>query len=452
MMNKPFPILRRCLAAATTHLFVLFVGAAALLWSGQAGAGTVRHFLWDSGQRPLYQQCADDFEASHPGIKIRIRQLGWDDYWTSLATGFVSGTAPDVFTNHLSKYSEFVLNGVMVDLAPHIRRDNYTTDDYEPGLLSMWHHQGRQYALPTDWDTVALLVNLDHLKAAGLTLDDLQNLTWNPKDGGSMGRVIERLSVDERGRRGNEPGFDPRHVKVYGYQGHGPGGMTGQTEWSHFAYSAGWRYQAAPWDGALRYDDPLFMDTLQWLATLPERGLSGTRANTGRIGGVAMFLSGRAAMIHDGSWMVNHFIRHSSVPYAWVPQPIGPAGYRASMLNSLGLSIWSGSRNTQEAWQWVSYVGSRACQARLAQSGIVYPAVRGLGEVSAKVQQRHGANTQVFLDAARGQTFQPPIVPHAAEVNDLVNTTLERILSGSARARDVLPEMTRRVRDLTRQP
>ena len=54
---------------------------------------------------------------------------------------------------------------------------------------------------------------------------------------------------------------------------------------SHWAEAP---HPAAPWDGALRYDDPRFIATMQWLASLPERGLSGTRASTGRIGGTAM--------------------------------------------------------------------------------------------------------------------------------------------------------------------
>ena len=43
-----------------------------------------------------------------PNITVKITQYGWDDYWTKLTTGFVAGTAPDVFTDHLSKYPEFV--------------------------------------------------------------------------------------------------------------------------------------------------------------------------------------------------------------------------------------------------------------------------------------------------------------------------------------------------------
>jgi multiple sugar transport system substrate-binding protein len=414
---------------------------------------TIRHGLWDANQRPLYQLCANAFHEANPDIRIRIQQVGWDDYWPALATGFVSGTAPDVFTNHLTRFSEYVLNGVMADLSPLIARDRIAAGElYERGLLEMWQHEGRQYGLPTDWDTIALAVNLEHLRAAGLTLNDLQNLHWNPQDGGSFGRVLERLTQDENGRRGNEPGFDRKRVRIYGYQNPSNGGMMGQSEWSHYAHSAGWRFQSKPWDGALRYDDPVFIATIDWLASLPVKGVSATSDSIGRLGADALFLGGRVAVIPSGSWMINHYLRHAKVKYAWVPLPVGPSGKRASMLNSLALSVWSGSRQTEAAWRWVRYVGSRECQALLAPQGVVYPAVRGLGQIAADAQRQRGIDAQAFIDAARGLTFQPPLVPHGSEVVDLMSATLERVLAGNARASQALPEAARKVRAITQAP
>ncbi len=421
---------------------------------------TLRHSLWDANQRPLYQTCANAFQAANPDIRIRIQQVGWDDYWPALATGFVSGTAPDVFTNHLTRFTEYVQNGVMLDLAPLVKRDRVAADSlYEPGLIEMWRHEGRQYGLPTDWDTIALVVNLEHLHAAGLSLAELQQLHWNPRDGGSFGRVLERLTLDDKGRRGDEPGFDRRHVRVYGYQNPSNGGMMGQAEWSHFAYSAGWRFQSRPWDGALRYDDPIFIATLDWLASLPQKGVSASRDAIGRLGADALFLSGRAAIVPFGSWMIDHYLRQARIKFAWVPLPVGPTGHRATMLNSLALSIWSGSRQPEAAWRWLRYVASPPCQALLAPQGVVFPSVRGMGQIAADAQSKRGAaqhgpgaNTQVFIDAARSLTFQPPMVAHGSEVTDLMASTLDRVLAGSARASQALPEAARKVREITSAP
>jgi multiple sugar transport system substrate-binding protein len=323
---------------------------------------------------------------------------------------------------------------------------------YEDGLLALWQHRGGQYALPSDWDTIALVVNLDHVRAAGVDVKTLQQLDWNPHDGGSLGRLMARLTLDDNGRRLGEPGFEPKRVKVYGYQNPGPGGMLGQTEWSHFAASAGWSFQDRPWDGALRYGDPLLVDTLHWLASLPARGVSATPAALGRLGADAAFQAGRVAMVPSGSWMVGHFLRHARFAHAWVPLPVGPSGQRASMRNGLGLSVWQGSPQAAQAWLWVRYAASRACQAGIAQAGVIYPAIKGLGAVAITAQRAQGADTSAFSDSARGLQFAPPVVPRAAEVNDLMQAVMQRILSGRAQAAQALPEAARRVRELTQVP
>ena len=76
--------------------------------SAGGGSGTINYWLWDANQLPAYQQCADAFQKANPDMKVNITQFGWDDYWTKLTNGMAAGNAPDVFTDHLSKYPEFV--------------------------------------------------------------------------------------------------------------------------------------------------------------------------------------------------------------------------------------------------------------------------------------------------------------------------------------------------------
>ncbi|MDE1929062.1 MAG: extracellular solute-binding protein, partial [Burkholderiales bacterium] len=187
--------MRRChvlLLALALPLLALAAVAAVAAPAARAPV-VIQHALWDASQKPLYQQCAVDFERLHPDIRIVIRQQGWDDYWTSLSTGFVADTAPDVFADHLSQFPEQVDNGVLLDIAPLVARDHVATDIYEDGLYANWGRGAAQYALPADWDTVALAVNLDRARAAGITPDELRRLNWNPRDGGSFGRVAARL-------------------------------------------------------------------------------------------------------------------------------------------------------------------------------------------------------------------------------------------------------------------
>lgn len=180
-------------------------------------SGEIDYWLWDSNQLPAYQQCADAFKQANPNATVTISQIGWPDYWSRLTNGFVAGDAPDVFTNHLSKYPEIVTNYQLAPLDATLANDGFDVNQYQPGLAHLWKGQdGKRYGLPKDFDTVAIFYNKKLTDEAGLTAEQLNRLSWNPQDGGSYERAIAHLTVDENGVRGDELGFDKENVAVYG--------------------------------------------------------------------------------------------------------------------------------------------------------------------------------------------------------------------------------------------
>ena len=173
--------------------------------------------MWDATQQPGYQACADSFEAANPGLKVRITQYGWDDYWSKLTAGFIADQAPDVFTNHLTKYTQFVDLEVLVPLEEQAAWASVDESAFQEGLIDLWKGEdGHQYGCPKDWDTVAVFYNRDMLAQAGLSEVDLADWSWNPTDGGTFEKILARLTVDKNGVRGDEPGFDKNRVAVYG--------------------------------------------------------------------------------------------------------------------------------------------------------------------------------------------------------------------------------------------
>lgn len=410
------------------------VAAGLTLAASGASAVDVRYVLWDSNQMPAYQQCAADFHKQNPDITIRMSQVGWADYWTTLSTGFVSGTAPDVFTDHLAKYPEFALNNQIADLTSYIQRDKLDTGTYAEGLYTTWGRNGKQYGLPKDWDTIGMIVNMDAARKAGVSLADLQSMTWNPKDGGSFERIIRKLTVDAHGVNALDPKFDRKKVSMYGYQTPGEINMTGQSTWSFFAVSDGFRFQDQPWSAKYYYDDPKLAATLSYIAGLPAKGLSDSFENSKTLGAPAMFVAGKAAMVPDGSWMITYFKQNARFATAWVPLPIGPGGTRATMFNGLADSIWSGSKVKEQAWKWVKYMGSAECQSVVASRGVVFPAIKGMAEKAIAMQKSEGIDSSAFLTMAKSKTFLPPIGDNGAQVNQVITNAVESVLLGKADA------------------
>lgn len=418
------------------------------LSAGLAQAGEVKYMLWDANQLPAYQQCATDFQAKNPGTTIKITQSGWDDYWTAISTGFIAGTAPDVFTNHLAKYPDFAKNEQLLDLTALIAKDKVDTGTYAAGLYEIWGKDGKQYGLPKDWDTIAFLVNMDVAKQAGVTLEELQSMDWNPKDGGSFEKTVRKLTLDEAGNNATSDKFDKSKVKMLGFQTAGGGGMMGQTEWSYFAVSNGFKYQDKPWTNKYYYDDPKLAETISYLAGLPDKGISAPYEQTKSLGSDAMFVGGKVAMVPQGSWMISYFKDNAKFPTAWVPLPKGPDGKRATMFNGLADSIWVGSKVQDEAWQWVKYLGSADCQSVVAAKGVVFPAINGMADKATEMQKAAGVDSSAFITMSKEHTFLAPIGDNGSEIDSLMKTAFESIYIGKADAAATLKEVNEKVNAL----
>lgn len=407
--------------AATTALTALAPSFA------QAEDVTLTYAMWDANQAPVYRQCADKFEAANPGIKIKVQQDSWDNYWTSLSTAFVAGNAPDVFVNHLSRFPEFLANGVMVDLAERIAADQVDMKAYLPGLAKSWSKDG-QWGLPKDWDTIALVYDKKKLADAGVTEEEMKNLDWNPKDGGSLEKVIARLTVDQNGKHGNEPGFDKSKVAVYGWATDRTDGY-GQTQWSFLAVSDGFKPIDKAWGTQYGYDSPALAETLTWQRDLAlKKGFALSQDQTGKLNATAIFAAGKAAIVPDGSWNIGSYRDTSKMDIGFAPVPKGPEG-RRSMFNGLADSIWSGSQHQDEAWKWVKYLGGSECQTIVGNAGVVFPA-RPEGVAAAEAAHKaKNLDVSAFIELAKPETTFPfPISDHASEISAILNTAVENVL------------------------
>jgi multiple sugar transport system substrate-binding protein len=410
-----------------------------------AGDVTLNYWMWDANQAPVYQQCAAKFEAANPGIKIKITQDSWDNYWTTLTTGFVSGNAPDVFVNHLSRFPEFLENGVMEDITDRIAKDKVDMKAYLSGLAESWAKDDHQWGLPKDWDTIAIVYNKDMLAAAGLKDSDLANLDWNAKDGGSFEKVVAHMTVDQNGKRGDEPGFDKSKVAVYGWVSN-PADGYGQNQWSFFAASNGFKAIDKPWGSKYAYDSPALVDTLTWLRDLGiKKGFTISQENIGSLNASAIFSAGKAAMVPDGSWMISTYRDTSKFGFGFAPLPKGPEG-RKSMFNGLADSIWSGSKHKDEAWKWVKYVGSSECQTIVGEAGVVFPA-RPEGDKAAEAAHKaKGLDVSAFtLLATPESTFPFPISDHASEISTILKSAVQNVLLNKGEPAKILKDANAQV-------
>lgn len=437
----------------------------ALATSGCAGnsggdANTIDYWLWDSAQQPAYELCGDAFEAENPDLTINFVQYGWSDYWSKLTAGFIAGTGPDVFTDHLSKYPQFVDLEVLYPLDELEATKDISDSDFLPDLAALWKGKdGLRYGVPKDWDTVGYFYNRALTDAAGITDEQLSTMTWNPQDGGTFEQIIAHLTVDANGVRGDEPGFDNSRIATYGLAGTDSGfGTFGQGQWSAYTGSIDWEAtDRNPWGTHFNFDDPNFQEVLDWYFGLAEKGYMAPYSVAGNpsaaFGGDKQLSAGTAAMAMNGSWMISTLTNlvdadGNPVDVAVAPTPIGPSGQRASMFNGLADSISRQADNPEAAAKWVAFLGSDECQRIVGESAVVFPArAAGTEAALAAHEQANFDATPFTIHVADGTTFPLPVTSNGADITAFLRPALDGIYLGETDA-SVMTETNDRINAL----
>ncbi len=166
-------------AAASTTLRV------GVLWSGPP-------------QTRGFQNVAEAFERSHPGVKVElIYGVSEERFIVSLA----SQAAPDVYTVGDQSIKDFILAGYTADITDLFQKDASlrATDFLPPAWERVWY-KGRVWGLPYSADpNFALFANKAHLAQAGVELP-----TTIPQ----LDEAIRKLTQYREGNSAATPGND----------------------------------------------------------------------------------------------------------------------------------------------------------------------------------------------------------------------------------------------------
>lgn len=414
-----------------------------------ADGASITYSLWDPNQKPAYEKCAAKFKDTS-GISVTIDQKGWDDYWQNLQVSFNSGSAPDVITNHVAHYPDLASKDVLLDLKPYIEKDTVDLSQYTGELASLWDYEGKTYGIPQDWDTIAFVYNVKDVKDAGIDEATLKDLDWNPADGGSFGEVIKKLTVDQNGVRGDQPGFDKTKVATYGWGLESGGGVVGQGQWSWLALSNGFTYlDKNPFGTKYQLDDPKLAEALTWWQEQIEAGYVTPVEEAGNLGLEPMMEQNKAALVPDGSWRINTWANSTAQDFAFAPLPKGPEG-RKTIINGLAPSITKGSKHPDEAWQWVKFLTSEECQSIVADEAVVFPSIEAMSEKAAKAHADKGVDVSAYLDIAKDPNALSyyPITFKADEINSEASIVIEQIERGQVKPADALPELNKKIAEI----
>ena len=369
---------RKLLAATLTAAMVLSLAACggsssssssgtAASGSGASGSGELQVNIWDNNQLAGLQQIADEW-TEESGVKVKINVVDWDNYWTLLEAGASGGQMPDVFWMHSNTAQMYMENDLLLNLDDYIAKDDaIDLANYYEGVVELYNRDdnGSQYALPKDHDTIALLYNKAIFDKYGVEYPT-DDWTWE--------------DVRDAAAKITEAG------KADGVYGYAINTSNNQDGWYNIIYDYGGQVITDDHKGTTIGSDEAKAG-MEMLRQILE--VAAPQTVVAETGTDSLFNSGLAAMITQGSWMINTFYKaEHHDDYAWAMLPYADVngngqcdkGERYSAYNGLG---WAAAANTADpdaAYSLISYFCSEKAQKEQAALGVTMAGMKGVSE------------------------------------------------------------------------
>jgi multiple sugar transport system substrate-binding protein len=292
-----------------------------------------------------------------------------------LAQGFSSNTPPDLFYMDPSKLGTYAKAGNLWSYGDQLPNKS----DFYPALTQSFTYNGQLYCAPKDQSTLALWINTDDWKTAGLTDADIPT-TWD-----QLETVAKKLSTNGRVGLSISPTRD--RVDAFFVQN---GGYLVNADGTQATVNSDQNVQA------LTYVKKLLTDgAMKWSSDL----------NTGW-GGEA-FGTNKAAMTIEGPWMFGALTSdYPKIKYKIVPLPAGPTGTKGTLVFTNCWAISAASKNHDQALNLVEYLTQPSVEMQFAKAFGVIPSVQ-----SAQTEYlKEFPDNKVFVDGiadAKGVVSAP---------------------------------------------
>jgi multiple sugar transport system substrate-binding protein len=339
-------------------------------------AATIRVGTWESGDAlDIWNGLIKNFNAMYPDVKISFEPVP-DNYGTKLLTQIAANDAPDVFQVGDGDVRMFVERGGAADLTPYVQGKGslpgVDTSVYYPALFQTGVVDGKSSFFTKDYSPLAIYYNKDLFDKASVPY---------PKDGWTWEDFQATAIKLTSGSGANAqygvalPGNWTRAVQTFVYQNGGEMSSPDGTKTSGYL------------------DSPATVEAIQYYVDLYNKyKVSPSPADIDTtFKGVDLFQTGKAAMTLTGIWPEAGYAKDPKLHFGVVGLPQHKV--RANQVCWAGLGLYKGSKNPDQAWLFLRYIGGQPGQTGFAANGL--PSMPSVAE-SLKIPQ--DPNKSVFLN------------------------------------------------------
>ncbi|MCH4032451.1 MAG: ABC transporter substrate-binding protein [Lachnospiraceae bacterium] len=243
--------------------------------------------LFTGGDGEWFGKIVDQYnQEKNPDHPVSVITLVWADYYTKLQTAVATGNGPDLGVSHVSKLYELAKTGAIEPLDDYLNAAGIKLSDYyEQASVDAVTIDGKIYAIPLDTHAEVMYYNLDLLKQAGISEDDVKNISSADDFKALLQKCKDSLPEDVSPLALNSSGDDPFRIWYANYFQKGGADFVNEdaTEDTMDADKA--------------------KESMEWLKGLYDDGL----ILPGIDDESALFQSGKAAFLFAGTWVTGTF-------------------------------------------------------------------------------------------------------------------------------------------------
>jgi N,N'-diacetylchitobiose transport system substrate-binding protein len=136
-----------------------------------------------------------EFEAAHPGVKVKYEVQPWTGIQQKLTTAFAGDNPPDVLEIGNTQTPAFASQGVLADLSGSV--NDFNGSQWQPALKASGAYDGKTYGVPFYAANREVIYRKDMFEQAGITATPTSNTEWLD--------AIAKLKT----KFGSDPDFQP---------------------------------------------------------------------------------------------------------------------------------------------------------------------------------------------------------------------------------------------------
>jgi multiple sugar transport system substrate-binding protein len=355
-------------------------------------------------EQRLLNQVLQDFEATHPAIKVRFEVIP-DQYMDVIKTRLIGDAAPDVFYLDSIEAPFLIQQNVLEPLDRYVT-PAFDPTDFEPNLLQPFTRQNQTYGFPKDFSTLALFYNRKAFAEAGLSQP--------PKTWEDLLAASKKLTID-RNKDGRPDQYGLGILPELPRQMHSIAAFGGQVVDAEgsavFATEAGIKGVSL---GVQQY-----------------RGdrTSARAVDVGANNGSEMFGQGKAAMVIEGNWAIPYLQEtFPDLDFATAEAP-QINDQPATMIFTVAYVMNRQTQQKQAAWELISYLTGKEGMGKWTSTGFALPSRRSVAQQLAQKLSQDGDSLRAPLLAgvSYGTPWEIGQYP-AAIVNNFNNQYLSALL------------------------